>query len=313
MKPIVIVHGGAGDIPDSRVKGKLDGMKVAVRAGYECLMNGGSALDAVEAAVVPMEKDENFNAGYGSVLNLRGEVEMEASIMRGSDLNVGAVTLVKEFLHPISIAHKVLIKSPHSLLGGEGAKLFALKEGFPPVPPESLISEHAKQALKNFLEHGDFGRTEIGSSDEGGVGTVGAVAVDANGHVAVATSTGGMSGKAVGRIGDTPQIGSGTYADDNIGGVSTTGHGESILKYCLAHSIIKLMEGGLDANTATTKAVNGMTARLNNTAGAITLSKDGEVGVHFSSKRMSWAYVKDNKIFYGIEQGETLEEDYNKN
>ncbi|XP_052759331.1 probable isoaspartyl peptidase/L-asparaginase CG7860 [Galleria mellonella] len=309
MNPIIIVHGGAGDVPDSRVKGKLDGSKKAVIAGHEILVRGGSALDAVEAAVVSMEKDEYFNAGYGSVLNLRGEVEMEASIMCGKNLDVGAVTLIKDFLHPISIAHKVLTDSPHSLLGGEGAKIFALDKGFHTVDPKSLISPHAKKALEDFLKHGEFGRTEIGM-DEAGVGTVGAVAVDSNGHVAVATSTGGMSGKAIGRIGDTPQIGSGTYADDLVGGVSTTGHGESILKYCLAHSIIKLMEDGLDANTSTKKAVNGMTSRLNNTAGAITLSKNGDIGIHFSSKRMSWAYIKDKKIFYGINQGEVFEEQY---
>lgn len=310
MEPILIVHGGAGDIPQSRVMGKLVGTKNAVRAGHKILLNGGSALDAVEAAVASMELDENFNAGYGSVLNLRGEVEMEASIMRGSDLNVGGVTLVTDFLHPIKIAHKVLTDSPHSLLGGEGAKLFALSKGFKTIPPESLITENAKEALNNFLNHGDQGRTEIGSPDEGGVGTVGAVAVDSQGRVAAATSTGGMSGKAIGRIGDTPQIGSGTYADDNLGGVSTTGHGESILKYCLAHSIIKLMEGGMDAQSATVQAVEGMTSRLKNTAGAITLSPKGDVGVHFSSKRMSWGYIKKNTIFYGIEHGEVLEEDY---
>ncbi|XP_049868917.1 probable isoaspartyl peptidase/L-asparaginase GA20639 [Pectinophora gossypiella] len=312
MQPIIIVHGGAGDIPTSRVQGKLDGIRVAVRAGYEVLKKGGTSLDAVEAAVVAMEKDENFNAGYGSVLNLRGEVEMEASIMSGTKLDVGAVTLIKDFLHPISIAHKVLTDSPHSLLGGEGAKLFALEKGFKTVPPESLISENAKNALDKFLKHGEFGRTEIGTKDEGGVGTVGAVAIDANGHVAVATSTGGMSGKAVGRIGDTPQIGSGTYADDNIGGVSTTGHGESILKYCVAHAIVKLMENGLDACTATTNAINGMTSRLNNTAGAISLSNKGDVGVHFSSNRMAWAYVKNNKVIYGIDQGQVLEESYDE-
>ncbi|XP_069358535.1 probable isoaspartyl peptidase/L-asparaginase CG7860 isoform X4 [Maniola hyperantus] len=272
MEPIILIHGGAGDIADSRVKGKFDGVKIAVIAGHKILEQGGSALDAVEAAVVSMEDDENFNAGYGSVLNLRGEVAMEASIMRGEDLNVGAVTLVKDFRHPISIAHKVLTDSPHSFLGGEGAKLFALEKA--------------------------------------GVGTVGAVAIDKHGHIAVATSTGGMSGKAVGRIGDTPLIGSGTYADDNVGGVSTTGHGESILKYCLAHSIIKLMENGTDAATATREAVTGMTDRLKNTAGAITLSKNGDVGIFFSSKRMSWAYIKSNKIYYGIEHNQILEEDY---
>ncbi|KAG7298536.1 hypothetical protein JYU34_018176 [Plutella xylostella] len=390
MHPIILVHGGAGDIPDSRVAGKLRGYKMAAARAHrllwlftiKCLKHGsrkkgdipdsrvagklrgskmaaarahrllqvgGSALEAVEAAVVVMEEDESFNAGYGSVLNLRGEVEMEASIMRGSDLAVGAVTLVKDFKHPISIAHRVLTDSPHSLLGAEGAKIFALEKGFKTVPPESLISQNARDALNKFLEHREFGRTEIGAEHEGGVGTVGAVAIDSTGTIAVATSTGGMSGKAVGRIGDTPQIGSGTYADDavggvsttaaatstggmsgkavgrigdtpqigsgtyaddGVGGVSTTGHGESILKYCLAHSIVKLMEGGLDADTATKTAVNGMTKRLNNTAGAITLSKSGQVGVHFSSKRMSWAYIRDGKYYYGIEQGEVLSEKF---
>ncbi|XP_061713155.1 isoaspartyl peptidase/L-asparaginase isoform X2 [Cydia pomonella] len=256
MKPIIIVHGGAGDIPQNRVQGKLDGMRVAVTIGHKVLERGGSALEAVEAAVVSMELDENFNAGYGSVLNLRGEVEMEASIMCGKNLDVGAVTLIKDFLHPISIAHRVLTDSPHSLLGAEGAKLFALEKGFETVPPESLISENAKAALQKILKDGDYTRTEIGVADEGGVGTVGAVAIDAEGHVAVATSTGGMSGKAVGRIGDTPQIGSGTYADDNVGGVSTTGHGETILKFCLAHSIINKMRDGTQADVATRNAVN---------------------------------------------------------
>ncbi|XP_026324940.1 isoaspartyl peptidase/L-asparaginase-like [Hyposmocoma kahamanoa] len=306
IQPIIIVHGGAGDIANSKVQGKLDGVKLAVIAGQEVLNRGGSALDAVEAAVVSMEKDDNFNAGYGSVLNLRGEVEMEASMMSGTNLDVGAVTLIKDFPHPISIAHKVLTESPHAFLGGEGAKLFALEKGFTTVPPESLISGNAREALRKFLVHGELGRAE----DEGGVGTVGAVAIDAQGSVAVATSTGGINGKAVGRIGDTPQIGSGSYADDKIGGVSITGHGESILKFCLAHSIIKLMEDGANANTATMNAVNAMTARLNNTAGVITLSNKGEVGIHFSSNRMSWAYVKDNKIFYGIEHGQVLEEPY---
>ncbi|XP_068631872.1 probable isoaspartyl peptidase/L-asparaginase GA20639 isoform X2 [Battus philenor] len=255
MKPILIVHGGAGNIPQSRVQGKLDGVRLAVREGYKLLLQNGSALDAVEAAVKSMEEDENFNAGYGSVLNLDEEVEMEASIMCGKNLDVGAVTLIKDFLHPISIARKVLTDSPHSFLGGAGAREFALEKGFPTVPPQSLISDNAIAALKKFLEQGgEFGETETGLA-EGGVGTVGAVAIDANGHVAVATSTGGMTGKAVGRIGDTPQIGSGTYADDNVGGVSTTGHGESILKYCLAHTIIKLMEDGDSASKATKDAV----------------------------------------------------------
>ncbi|XP_060521354.1 isoaspartyl peptidase/L-asparaginase [Cylas formicarius] len=303
MEPVILVHGGAGDIPDSRVRPKIDGNRNAVQAGYAVLQNGGSALDAVEAAVKRMEDDEAFNAGFGSVLNLDGEVEMDASVMVGSDLSAGAVTVVKDVSHPISLARMVMERTPHLLLAGAGANKFARDQGVPVLPKGALVSEYAKKALEEFKVRG-CASTEIGEKNPGDVGTVGAVAIDARGNLAAATSTGGINGKMVGRCSDTSLIGSGTYADNDIGAVSTTGHGESIAKFCLAHAIIKEMEHGKSADKATNEALAKMTEKLKNTAGAITLSRNGEVGVGFTSQRMSWAYRKGGEYHYGINKGD---------
>ncbi|CAH1154280.1 unnamed protein product [Phaedon cochleariae] len=303
MSPILIVHGGAGSIPDSRVSEKIIGVKKSVEIGYEVLKNGGSALDAVEAAVRFMEDDESFNAGYGSVLNLDGEVEMDASIMVGSNLKAGAVTVVKDVKHPISLARMVMEKTPHLLLAGAGANKFAKEQGVPALTPGSLVSPSAEMALQHFKKKGGD-LTEIGHKNPGDVGTVGAVALDSNGNLAAATSTGGINGKMVGRSSDTCIIGSGTYADDDFGAVSTTGHGETIAKFCLAHTIVKEIEYGKTAQEATEESLKKMTARLNNTAGAITLSKDGHPGIYFTSKRMAWAYQQGNTLNYGIDPNE---------
>ncbi|XP_050311017.1 isoaspartyl peptidase/L-asparaginase isoform X2 [Anthonomus grandis grandis] len=304
MEPIVLVHGGAGDIPDSRVQPKLSGNRKAVDEAYAILKNGGGALEAVEAAVRVMEDDEAFNAGYGSVLNLEGEVEMDASIMDGNSLNAGAVTVVKDIANPISLARLVMEKTPHVLLAGQGANKFATEQGVSRVPPGGLVSPFAIEALNQFKLNKD-NRTEIGAKNPGEVGTVGAVALDQNGNLAAATSTGGINGKMVGRSSDTCMIGSGTYADNSIGAVSTTGHGETIAKFCLAHAIIKDMEyKNSTADRATKEILNKMKLKLNNTAGAITLSKCGQVGIGFNSKRMSWGYRKGSEYHYGIEQGQ---------
>ncbi|XP_025832186.1 isoaspartyl peptidase/L-asparaginase [Agrilus planipennis] len=307
MDPVVLVHGGAGDITDDRVSGKIKGVKLAAVEGYKALKNGGSVLDAVESAVRLMEDDEYFNAGYGSVLNLNGDVEMDASIMLGSDLNAGAISITKDISHPISLARLVMEKTPHVILSAEGAQKFAESKGIPILEPGALVTDFAKKALEDYKQHGGQ-LTEIGGiikpKNAGEVGTVGAVAVDGLGNVAAATSTGGINGKMPGRVSDTSQIGSGSYADNNSGAVSTTGHGETILKFCLAHSICKDMENGKSARLATKESVEKMTRRLNNTAGAITVSKIGEVGISFSSKRMAWAYVKGSELHFGIEQGQ---------
>nr|CAI5839902.1 unnamed protein product [Callosobruchus analis] len=318
MEPILLVHGGAGDIPDERVPTKLSGMKKSVQAGFQVLKAGGSALDAVEAAIRVMEDDEAFNAGYGSVLNTDGEVEMDASVMMGN-LSAGAVSIVRDIQHPISLARLVMEKTPHVMFAGSGANRFAREQGVPTVPPGSLVSESAKRSLEMFKKRQAEHLTETGHTkppgaprevkNPGDVGTVGAVAIDANGNMVAGTSTGGINGKMVGRVSDTSMIGSGTYCDGDIGAVSTTGHGDTIAKVCLAHGIIKEMEHGKSAQDAAKHCLDKMTSRLKNTAGAIVLSKNGDVGVYFTSNRMGWAYQKGDKIFSGIDHDQVISED----
>ncbi|KAK4874841.1 hypothetical protein RN001_014201 [Aquatica leii] len=296
MEPIILVHGGAGDVPASKVALKLSGCKKAVIEGFKLMKNGGTALDAVEAAVRIMEDEPVFNAGYGSALNIEGEVEMDASVMIGNDLRAGSVSIVKDIAHPISLARKVMEKTPHVILSGEGGKKFALEQGFQILDKGALVTEDAKTDLKYG---GHFSELK-GNHKKGDVGTVGAVAIDASGMMVAGTSTGGICGKMVGRCSDTSQIGSGTYAN-KYGVVSTTGYGEEILKFCLAHTIIKEMENGKSAQEATTKSIKAMTEQLHKTAGAITLSKGGNIGIDFSSKSMSWAYITKKQLHYGIE------------
>lgn len=304
VEPVVLVHGGAGNIPNSRVVPKLTGVRRAARRGYKVLCSGGSVIDAVQSAVQDMEDDEYFNAGYGSVLNADGEVEMDAIIMEGKELKAGSVGAIRNVAHPVDVARLVMEKTPHVMLVGEGAKRFANEQGVPDVPIEKQVTEYAKASLEITQKTGVSGTTELG-----GVGTVGAVAVDAEGHVAVATSTGGISGKLVGRVGDTPLPGCGGYADDNIGAVSTTGHGESIMRFCLAHAILTLMEQGKSAREATVDGCKAMTERVGKSAGAITISNKGEVGIGFTSNRMAWAYQCRGKVYSGIDKDDQFCED----
>lgn len=308
--PVILVHGGAGSVAESRWPDKLRGVQAAVRAGAAVLATGGSALDAVEAAVASMEDDVEFNAGYGSVLNIEGVVEMEASMQRGSDLSSGAVTLVRDFPNPIHLARRVLDETPHSMIGGAGLRQFALQQGFTPVDPVSLISSTAQQSLQNYLDSiaADSGYAHSDYLELGEGGTVGAVALDAHGGLAAATTTGGLTGKLPGRIGDSPLIGAGTYADDTAGAVSCTGHGESILKVSLAHEIVRSMAEGASAQAASARAVDRMVARLNNTAGVVTLSPHGDVGIYYATQQMSWAYARAGELHYGITHGDDFVE-----
>uniref|UniRef100_T1PCP5 Asparaginase n=1 Tax=Musca domestica TaxID=7370 RepID=T1PCP5_MUSDO len=327
IEPILLIHGGAGDITDARVPGKLEGMKKSLRSAIEHLIpaNGGegSSLDAVEAAVRSMECDENFNAGYGACLNLDGKAEVEASIMEGDKLRAGCVTLIHDIMHPISVARYVMQKTQHTFLGGSAAQKFALDQGFEQMADGSLVTDDARRALQEFKDRQAkgldtiFARTELDaekSQDKEPVGesgsTVGAVAIDTKGNIAVATSTGGITGKVSGRIGDTPLLGCGTYADNQIGGVSTTGHGETIMRFNLAQKILaKIQYGNKTAQQATEEACKEMTERLVGTGGAITIDAKGQVGIYWTSKRMAYAYVKSGKIFYGINHNEQFEEE----
>ncbi|OXB62633.1 hypothetical protein ASZ78_016928 [Callipepla squamata] len=321
MRPVIVVHGGAGRIFKEREEGCRTGVVRAALRGYGVLKPGGSALDAVEEAVRSMEDDPHFNAGCGSVLNEKGEVEMDAIIMDGKNLASGAVSAVKCIANPIKLARLVMEKTKHMLLTDHGAQLFAQAMGVPEIPGEKLVTERSRERWKKNLEP-DSNPVEFQNKSfvtDGWVGspsalayqfeirdlgTVGAVAIDSEGNVACATSTGGLSNKLVGRVGDTACIGSGGYADNCSGATSTTGHGESIMKVVLARLILYHMEQGMSPEMAADTALEYMKTRVGGLGGVIVVSSSGEWAARFSTKQMSWATVKDDELHYGIYAGE---------
>jgi beta-aspartyl-peptidase (threonine type) len=213
LKRVVIVHGGAWKIPKSQEKSCLEGVERAAKLAMNCLLNHNSALDAVEIAVKCMEDNPVFDAGVGSVLNAEGEIELDAAIMDGKALNAGAVAAVKNVRNPVSLARKVMESSDHVFLAGEGANKFAALQGF-----EKFDGLLVKRELSRWKKLHKKYRETMKFSDENG--TVGAVAIDANGNIAAATSTGGIPFKLPGRVGDSCLIGCGLYADNKVGGVS---------------------------------------------------------------------------------------------
>uniref|UniRef100_A0A1A9VRR3 Uncharacterized protein n=1 Tax=Glossina austeni TaxID=7395 RepID=A0A1A9VRR3_GLOAU len=309
--PTVLVHGGAGKIAEDAIPSKLSGVKMAAHVGYETLLSTGDVVSAVEEAVRSMEANGAFNAGYGSVLNWEGDIQMDAAIMNGSDLNAGCVSLITDILHPISLARRVMEKTRHKYLAGHDALIFAAENNFTLLPQGALITNESKQALEDYKNSINGGATEFdfqSISIENGLretfgspGTVGAVAIDANGNVAAATSTGGLTGKMPGRIGDSPILGAGTYADNAAGSVSATGHGESIMRFNVASRILALVKyEGLAAQEATSKVLDEMSERFNQTAGVISIDHQGNLGIYFTSQHMPWAYQTSNELHYGV-------------
>lgn len=276
MKVAILVHGGAGKHrEDDDVEAAKHGCLVAARAGHAILSRGGSALDAVEAAVRLLEDDPVFNAGIGSALNRDGRAELDASVMDGETLSAGAVACVTCIQNPVTLARRVMERTPHVLLVGPGAEAFGREQGLPVVANDVLVTAHARRELE---------RHRVST------GTVGAVAVDERGHVAAATSTGGTTGKLPGRVGDSPLIGCGTYADDRKSAVSCTGLGEAIIRVTLARQAAELAASGLDAHEAARQAVKLLEAARGQ-AGLILATPRGEVGWAFSTERMSRAWV----------------------
>jgi len=260
FQPSIIVHGGAGPIRDDSLPARLDGCKAAALAGWKIIEAGGSALDAVELAVVVLEDNPLFNAGTGSTLNSLGKVEMDAAIMEGQSLRAGAVAAVSGIKNPIKLARRVMEDGRHVLLAGEGASLFARQIGFPQCAPDSLVVEREKKRWDS--KHG----------------TVGCVAFGSKGDLAVGTSTGGIFNKLPGRVGDSPLIGCGTYADD-YGAASCTGHGESIIRLLLAKRAVDYLQEGVEAPTAAEMAVSDLEdQRIGGTGGIILIDRWGKVG-----------------------------------
>jgi len=283
----ILVHGGAGDVPTGRIPHHVAGCERAVAVGVAVLERGGSALDAVEAAVVALEDDPLFNAGTGACLDCEGHIELDAAIMDGADLRAGAVGALPPFKNPIVIARCVMEKSPHVMLAAEGAARFAIANGFARVDEATLITEAARRRLEAVQ------RKEATEGWAGG--TVGAVARDAQGHVAAATSTGGMVNKLPGRVGDTPILGAGTYADDESGACSTTGHGEAMIRFVLAKSSVEWMRAKLSPEDAARASLALMCARMKLTAGAILVGYDGSLGLARATRTMPWAAVADGE------------------
>jgi beta-aspartyl-peptidase (threonine type) len=258
--PALIVHGGAGADP-TQAAGSREGVRAAVLAGWRVLAEEGRALDAVEAAVRVLEDDPRFNAGRGSVLTAAGTVEMDASIMEGDRLECGAVASVSRVVNPITLARHVLEDRRHVLLVGEGAHAFARAVGVPECDPATLITERRRAQLT----------TRAG-------GTVGAVALDRHGTIAAATSTGGMVGKRPGRVGDSALIGSGTYADSTLGGVSCTGSGEAIIRVVLARRTLDYLKEADDPDYAAKVAVDLLVEEGRGEGGLILVDWRGRVG-----------------------------------
>ncbi|KAM6157530.1 isoaspartyl peptidase/L-asparaginase [Rhynchocyon petersi] len=302
MDPVLVVHGGgASDISKDRKERVRQGVMRAATAGYNVLRAGGSAVDAVEEAVVILENDPEFNAGCGSVLNENGEIEMDASIMDGNDLSTGAVSAVRCIANPIKLARLVMEKTPHCFLTDQGAAKFAAAMGIPQVPEQQLVTERNT----GRLEKEKSAKAAQKPGLQLNLGTVGAVALDCKGNVAYATSTGGIINKMAGRVGDSPCVGSGGYADNNIGAISTTGHGESILKVNLARLTLFHVEQGKTLEEAANLSLGYMKSRLKGLGGVILVDTTGGWTVQWTSTAMPWAAAKDGKLHAGIDVGET--------
>ena len=282
----IAVHGGAGtlaraDLTPESEREYRGGLRRALSAGFEVLERGGASLDAVVAAVRVLEDDPLFNAGHGAVVAANGAHELDASLMDGRDLRAGAVTGVRHVKSPIELARLVMERSPHVMLAGPGAEEFALEQGMVPVPNSYFATERRRLELERML------RGELDTGRESLMGTVGAVARDANGNLAAATSTGGMTGKRWGRVGDSPIIGAGTYADNASCAVSGTGHGEYFIRAVVAHDICALVAyRGWSLQRAAREVVQEKLKARGGEGGVIAIDPAGQVVMEFNSDGM---------------------------
>lgn len=283
----IAIHGGAGVIPragmsaanESAYRSDLDR---AVRTGYALLTGGATSLDAVVAAVKILEDSPLFNAGRGSVFNSEGVNELDAAIMEGQTLRAGAVAGLRHVKNPIDLARLVMDKSPHVLLVGQGAEDFALEQGLPFVPRSYFWTERRWQQLE-AAKRGDG----LSAADIGYFGTVGAAALDRDGNLAAATSTGGMTNKRWGRVGDSPIIGAGTYADNRCCAVSATGSGEYFIRAVAAHEVCALMRHrGLAVREAAREVVHGRLKEIGGDGGLIVVDHRGNIAMEFNTDGM---------------------------
>jgi len=301
----LVVHGGAGTISRSEMTPQREreyraGLERAMTAGYEILKRGGSSLDAAEAAVRMLEDDPHFNAGKGAVFTSIGTNEMDAAVMDGKTLSAGAVASLKHIKNPVSLARLVMEKSGHVMMDGEGAEAFAKENGVQVLPDQKyfLTQERweALQKVKAAEKSGGGGKKYI-ITDQDRHGTVGAVALDQNGNLAAATSTGGTTNKRAGRVGDSPVIGAGTYANNATCAVSATGDGEYFVRATVAHDVSALMEYRGMSLTEAAQSVIDKVAKLGGSGGLIAIDRQGNIALPFNTSGMYRGYVDPNGKF----------------
>jgi beta-aspartyl-peptidase (threonine type) len=306
LKPSLVIHGGAGNIPDETVEDARSGIRRALEDGWKILSAGGAALDAVEAAIVSLEDDPVFDAGVGSHLNRDGRAQLDAIMMDGVTLKAGAVAAVERVRNPIRLARLVLEKSDHMMLVAAGAETFAAENGLPLCAPEELITERARLAWHKRLE--ETRTPEPAAPPE--PGTVGAVALDTEGNLVAGTSTGGTYCKFPGRVGDSSLIGCGCYADAEAGGVSCTGYGEGIMKIVMAKMAVDLLHdprvlpphrkkpgSATIAQAIADACVRKLQHRAHAAGGLILLDREGRPAAAFSTPRMAHGFVNPDGTF----------------
>src|SRR5215813_14821268 len=283
------------------VDAHINGVRNAMATGWRVLELGGSALDAVEEAVVIMEDDETFDAGHGSFLNSEGRVQLDALIMDGETLRAGGVGCVEHLRNPVRAARKILSESPHVYFVADGAERLAAEHGIPLCKNEDLIIPREIQRLKEFQAHAAEQKPNL-FAPEISHDTVGAVALDRGGNIAAATSTGGTLNKAPGRLGDSSLIGCGCYADNQSAAVSTTGWGEPIMKLVLAKWAADRVASGNLPQWIAAEAMNYLKERVEGHGGIILLDSTGRFGIAHNTPRMAWAYQTKQKQDSGIER-----------
>lgn len=290
MNPSIIVHGGAWDIPDDLVEAHVRGCRNAVSTGKDLLARGASAVDAVEAAVVAMEDDPVFDAGRGSVLNQAGQVEMDAIIMDGSSLRSGAVAALRHMSNPIKVARCLMDSTLFSMIAGDGALAFAISKGFEECSEEDLLVGRELEDYRVFKKTGILRTREFFSGQP--QDTVGACAIDKDGNLACATSTGGTRRKIAGRVGDSPIIGAGAYADNTLGAASSTGWGEKIMAVVLAKTALDFLRDEPDPSDACRAGIEVLARRVDGFGGIIMLDRRGVVGYHHNTPKMAFGFYE---------------------
>ena len=307
----IVIHGGSGtirknDFTEAREQEIRGILEQAVKAGHGILRSGGSSLDAITLAITILEDSPHFNAGKGAVFNAEGKNELDASIMDGSNLNAGAVAAVHNIRNPVLLARKVMTDSVHVMLMGEGAEVFARNHGIDFEDDEYFFTEHRWQQLQKAKASARPETYLLSETPDRWFSTVGAVAIDSSGNLAAATSTGGMTNKRWGRVGDSPIIGAGTYADNRSCAVSATGHGEYFIRATVARDICSRVQyQGSSLADAADAVVNGQLEEMGGSGGIIAVDSKGNISMTFNTAGMYRASVDSKgKVYTGIYRDE---------